>query len=181
MIISNDSELRSLIPNVMSTVEGESSLYEKVKSYMGLVEASLSDIFIGPEMLANPQSMSEVLRNAALVYVANEAFRMAVPSLDLVLTPNGFGIVNNQNVVPALKERIERLMFSLAQLRDKAASTMLISFGRYRWICRDSSGEVVLRFIVPAVGRSSFRTGRSRETHVGRVSSGSESCRTPRK
>ncbi len=78
-------------------------------------------------MLANPQSMSEVLRNAASVYVANEAFRMAVPSLDLVLTPNGFGIVNNQNVVPASKERIERLMFSLAQLRDKAASTMLIA------------------------------------------------------
>lgn len=127
MIISNDSELRSFIPNVMSTVEGESSLYEKVKPYMGLVESSLSDIFIGPEMLANPQSMSEVLRNAASVYVANEAFRMAVPSLDLVLTPNGFGIVNNQNVVPASKERIDRLMFSLAQLRDKAASTMVIA------------------------------------------------------
>ena len=70
MIISNDFELRRFIPNVMSTVEGESSLYEKIEPYMGLVEASLSDIFIGPEMLANPRSMPETLRNAASVYVA---------------------------------------------------------------------------------------------------------------
>lgn len=76
MIISNDFELRRFIPNVMSTVEGEGSLYEKIEPYMGLVEVSLSDIFIGPEMLANPRSMPEALRNAASVYVANEAFRM---------------------------------------------------------------------------------------------------------
>ena len=44
MIISNDFELRRFIPNVMSTVEGEGSLYEKIEPYMGLVEASLSDI-----------------------------------------------------------------------------------------------------------------------------------------
>ena len=56
MIISNDFELRRFIPNVMSTVEGEGSLYEKIEPYMGLVEVSLSDIFIGPEMLANPRS-----------------------------------------------------------------------------------------------------------------------------
>lgn len=35
MIISNDFELRRFIPNVMSTVEGEGSLYEKIEPYMG--------------------------------------------------------------------------------------------------------------------------------------------------
>lgn len=141
MIISNDFELRRFIPNVMSTVEGEGSLYEKIEPNMGLVEASLSDIFIGPEMLANPRSMPEALRNAASVYVANEAFRMAVPSLDLVLTPNGFGIVNNQNVVPASKERIERLMFSLAQMRDKAVSTMVIALADIDGYAETPQGE----------------------------------------
>lgn len=141
MIISNDFELRRFIPNVMSTVEGEGSLYEKIEPYMGLVEVSLSDIFIGPEMLANPRSMPEALRNAASVYVANEAFRMAVPSLDLVLTPNGFGIVNNQNVVPASKERIERLMFSLAQMRDKAVSTMVIALADIDGYAETPQGE----------------------------------------
>lgn len=36
-----------------------------------------------------------------------------VPSLDLVLTPNGFGIVSNQNVAPASRDRVARLIASL--------------------------------------------------------------------
>lgn len=50
---------------------------------------------------------------------------MRVPSLDLVLTPNGFGIVNTTNIVPASKERIERLIASLEQERDNAANLLL--------------------------------------------------------
>ena len=37
MIISNDFELRRFIPNVMSTVEGEGSLYEKIEPYLSLI------------------------------------------------------------------------------------------------------------------------------------------------
>ena len=126
MIILNDEDLRRFIPNVLITVDGEDTLYEKIEPNMVIAEASLCNIFLGPDRMAQPMQMTDTLRNAASVYVANEAFRMAVPSLDLVLTPNGFGIVNNQNVVPASKERIERLLFSLARMRDKAASTMVI-------------------------------------------------------
>lgn len=45
--------------------------------------------------------------------MVTQAFHNAIPSLDLVLTPNGFGIVSNTNVVPASKERIERLLLRL--------------------------------------------------------------------
>ena len=51
--------------------------------------------------------------------------RCAVPSLDLVLTHNGFGIVSNTNVAPASKERVERLMASLLDMRDKAVEQLL--------------------------------------------------------
>ena len=50
--------------------------------------------------------------------VAFDAFRNAVPHLDLILTPNGFGIVNNSNIAPASKERVERLIASLLSNRD---------------------------------------------------------------
>ena len=50
--------------------------------------------------------------------VAFDAFRNAVPHLDLILTPNGFGIVNNTNIAPASKERVERLIASLLSNRD---------------------------------------------------------------
>ena len=48
-----------------------------------------------------------------------------MPSLDLILTANGFGVVSNSNVAPASKERIERLMASLDSQRDKAMTALL--------------------------------------------------------
>ena len=59
------------------------------------------------------------------IITAAEAMRHAVPQLDLILTPNGFGIVSNQNVIPASKERIERLLLSLEKQRDDALAVIL--------------------------------------------------------
>ena len=37
----------------------------------------------------------------------------AVPQMDLVLTPTGFGIVSNQNTAPASRERVDALRLQL--------------------------------------------------------------------
>lgn len=42
--------------------------------------------------------------------VAMKAYETAVPFLDVVQTVNGFAVVNNANVAPASKERVERLL-----------------------------------------------------------------------
>ena len=57
--------------------------------------------------------------------IVSDAFVHAIPSLDLVLTPNGFGIVSNQNVAPASSERVERLIQSLITNRDLAIDALL--------------------------------------------------------
>lgn len=49
-----------------------------------------------------------------------KAARRAVPHLDLVLTSTGFGIVSNQNVAPASRDRIQNL---LEQLRQDESNT----------------------------------------------------------
>lgn len=54
-----------------------------------------------------------------------EAFRRAIPSLDLVLTPNGFGIVNNDNMVPASADRVNRLIDQLETERDIAIENLV--------------------------------------------------------
>lgn len=50
----------------------------------------------------------------------------AVPQMDLVLTPTGFGIVSNQNTAPASRERVEALRLQLrrdaCQLEDHVLS-----------------------------------------------------------
>ncbi len=57
--------------------------------------------------------------------VAFDAFRRAIPHLDIILTPNGFGIVNNSNIAPASKERVERLINSLLDNRDNEIESLL--------------------------------------------------------
>ena len=70
-------------------------------------------------------SDSTPLLHYCRIITAAEAMRHAVPQLDLILTPNGFGIVSNQNVIPASKERIERLLLSLEKQRDDALAVIL--------------------------------------------------------
>lgn len=56
---------------------------------------------------------------------ALHAFLIAIPNLDLVLTPNGFGIVSNSNIAPASKERVERLMAAVETQRDNVLEQYL--------------------------------------------------------
>ena len=75
----------------------------------------------GDELAQSQPSRDEILMKLKVTMariVAFDAFRNAVPHLDLILTPNGFGIVNNSNIAPASKERVERLIASLLSNRD---------------------------------------------------------------
>ncbi len=129
MIIINDNDtLLQFIPNVVETVEGETPLFDKLRPQLEITEQWLKQNIIGEgqmEDIANGEGSD--LWRAAATAIACDAFRRSVPSLDLILTPNGFGIVSNNNVAPASKERIERLMASLGDQRTKAIAT-LISF-----------------------------------------------------
>lgn len=42
-------------------------------------------------------------------YILCKAFHIAIPSLDLVLTPTGFGVVSNNTLAPASRERVDSL------------------------------------------------------------------------
>ena len=115
MIIGNDSELRKYIPNVLTTVEGESSLYEKMLPYLEVATDWLCRNVIATEYPAFQRVKGTMVQKC----IVAEAFRLAVPSLDVVLTPNGFGIVSTDRIAPASKERIERLQSRLELYRDE--------------------------------------------------------------
>lgn len=53
--------------------------------------------------------VSAALVNQIKRAVVLRAAYLAVPHLDLVLTPTGFGIVSNQNTAPASRERVDAL------------------------------------------------------------------------
>ena len=117
--ITND-QLHELIPHVIATVEGEPTLVEKLGSFLEEAELWAEQNFLSDELEITDDILPFVQK-----VVAYHAFLTAIPSLDLVLTPTGFGIVNTTTIVPAAKERIERLQLSIESLRDDAIEQLL--------------------------------------------------------
>ena len=129
LLITNDETLRRFMPNAFATVKGETPLFDKLAPWLSASEKWLQENFCGEVSMNEIVAMDDknVVKSLASQIVVCEALRYAVPSLDLVLTPNGFGIVSNQNVAPASKERVERLIDSLYDTRDNAVELLLTS------------------------------------------------------
>ena len=130
-LITTDEQFRLLIPNVLATAEGEPTLIEKLYPYLEAAEQWAIDNFV-PEAIFDEIAEddgfgpNERLRFPLEKLVACQAYMTAIPSLDLVLTPNGFGIVSNQNIVPASRERVDALMNSLESQRDSAIEALIL-------------------------------------------------------
>ena len=128
-LIKNDETLRRFMPNVFATAKGETPLFDKLTPWLTASEQWLKEKICGEDTLAEIVALDDmnVVKMLASQIVVSDAVRCAVPSLDLVLTPNGFGIVSNTNVAPASKERVERLIDSLYDMRDNAVELLLTS------------------------------------------------------
>ena len=130
-LITTDEQLRLLIPNVLATAEGEPTLIEKLYPFLETAEQWAIDTFV-PEAIFDEITEddgfgpNERFRYPLEKLVACQAYMTAIPSLDLVLTPNGFGIVSNQNIVPASRERVDALMNSLESQRDSAIEALIL-------------------------------------------------------
>ena len=125
-IITDDTTLRKYIPNVLATVDDEVPLLYKLYPYLDMSESWLAENVTGKKLLDKIAVGDRDTRfvNVAMIVVSH-AFAMAIPSLDLVLTPNGFGIVSNTNVAPASKERVERLINSLYVIKSQCLTSLL--------------------------------------------------------
>lgn len=136
-LINNDNTLRQYLPNVFATVKGEVSLFDKVKVDIDLAENWVIETFVSTKTFNTicGYTADNPIRIITAKLIASEALRRAIPSLDLVLTPNGFGVVSNQNVAPASKERVDRLIGSLADYRDECIANLLPALvGASQWL-----------------------------------------------
>ena len=136
-IITEEDQLRHFLPNFFTSVEGEMSLLDKLNPFLETSEEWVKQTFTS-ETTFNTiagYSDSNILKPVLARVVVNHALLAAIPTLDLVLTPNGFGIVSNQNVAPASKERVDRLLASLERERDKAIDLLLLKLpSASRWL-----------------------------------------------
>ena len=119
-LITTNEQLLALLPNIMTVVKGERQVIDKIVPFIDASEKWLIDNIVSETVFNTisdrPDNDTSKVTMARIV--AFDAFRNAIPHLDLILTPNGFGIVNNSNIAPASKERVERLIASLLSNRD---------------------------------------------------------------
>lgn len=130
-LITNDDTLRQYLPNVFATVKGEVSLFDKIKVDINLAENWVIETFVSTNTFNTICGYAEdnPIKIITAKLIATEALSWAIPSLDLVLTPNGFGVVSTQNIAPASKERVNRLIGSLADYRDECIGNILPALG----------------------------------------------------
>ena len=126
-LISDNTTLLKYIPNTLKAVAGEQSLYDKIQYHLLQSEAWLTNTFVSSDTMCRIRTYSDTtpLLHHCRMALAADAMLHAVPQLDLILTPNGFGIVSTSNIAPASKERIDRLLASLEKLRDDALAIIL--------------------------------------------------------
>lgn len=116
---TNDA-IRRYLPNVLTEVEGETPLAEKLAPFVDSAKVWLETEYLGPEdFLSAPHN------NFAMSILVVKAVADALPSLDLVVTPTGMAVVSTDTMAPASKERVERLINSLMERVRAAIPTLL--------------------------------------------------------
>ena len=130
-IINGDAQLRQCIPNTFATVSGEPRWYDKLFTYLDAAEQWLAMNVTSQEVIDSLEHQPETnpLKRISAKIITCQALMGGIPSLDLVLTPNGFGIVNTGNIAPASKDRVERLLASVERERDMAINEMVKRLG----------------------------------------------------
>ena len=136
-LITTDEQLRSNIPNIIASVKGEVPFIERLALFLDLAEDWVKTTFTSESTFNTicGYTDSNNIKILCSRLVVADALRRAIPSLDIVLTPNGFGVVSTQNLAPASKPRVDRLVGSMLAHRDDCIAALLPELvGASKWL-----------------------------------------------
>lgn len=136
-LITTEAQLRAHIPNIIATVKGEQPFIERLAHFLDLAEDWVKTTFTSESTFNTICGYTDGNNIKILCsrLVVADALRRAIPSLDIVLTPNGFGVVSTQNIAPASKPRIDRLVGSMLSHSDDCIAALLPELvGASQWL-----------------------------------------------
>lgn len=136
-LITTDAQLRAHIPNIIASVKGEVPFIERLALFLDLAEDWVKTTFTSESTFNTicGYTDSNPVKILTARLVVADALRRAIPSLDIVLTPNGFGVVSTQNFAPASKPRVDRLVGSMLAHRDDCIAALLPELvGASKWL-----------------------------------------------
>ena len=136
-LITTDEQLRSHLPNVIASVKGETPFIERLALFLDLAEDWVKTTFTSESTFNTicGYTDSNPVKILTVRLVVADALHRAIPSLDIVLTPNGFAVVNTSNLAPASKPRVDRLVGSMLAHRDDCIAALLPELvGASKWL-----------------------------------------------
>lgn len=136
-LITTDAQLRAHIPNIIASVKGETPFIERLSHFLDLAEDWVQTTFTSTSTFNTICGYTDdnPIKESCSRLVVADALRRAMPSLDIVLTPNGFGVVSTQNLAPASKPRVDRLVGSMLAHRDDCIAALLPELiGASKWL-----------------------------------------------
>ena len=136
-LITTDAQLRAHIPNIIASVKGEMPFIERLSLFLDLAEDWVKTTFTSESTFNTicGYTDSNNIKILCSRLVVADALRRAIPSLDIVLTPNGFAVVNTSNLAPASKPRVDRLVGSMLSHRDDCIAALLPELvGASKWL-----------------------------------------------
>lgn len=157
MLIDSENMLLRFLPNSVRPAVGEPSLFERVEAELEAAEKwPETEGVMSLDMVQESMPLYSYVLGSLRSIVANEALRCAMPKLNLVLTPNGLGVVSNNNLTPASRERTEALMRSFVERRDRSLNALLRWLGQCEeWIASGFSATW-RRSLFPGLTLSSY-------------------------
>lgn len=120
-LITSDQQIKNFLPNLVVTAKGSPSWLEKLTPFIENAIAWLESYIVEISMLKEDIDLH--MARKAVVFMA---WADAAPQLDLVATPNGFGIVSTDTIAPASAQRVEAAIKSARTAADRTIC-MLIS------------------------------------------------------
>ena len=136
-LITSEEQLRQHLPNIVQTVKGETPFIERISTFIELAEDWVKTTFTSESTFNTICGYADnnIIKTQTARLVVADALRRAIPSLDIVLTPNGFGIINSSNIAPASKPRVDRLVGSMLSHRDDCIAALLPELvGASKWL-----------------------------------------------
>lgn len=112
---------------ISTTISDSADVFEAMNVYLQTAERMVRLEYIGNTLFDTFDKLPEEVQEEAKKAISLEAFYIAIPFLDLVLTSTGFGVVRNNNVAPASKERVGSLSVQVKNGRDNALDGLLIA------------------------------------------------------
>lgn len=111
---------------VTTAIRDSADVFTSMNVYLMTAERMIRQEYIGNTLFETFDMLPEDVQEEAKKAICLEAFYIAIPFLDLVLTSTGFGIVSNTNVAPASKDRVASLSNQVRNSRDNALDELLV-------------------------------------------------------